>query len=82
MFDAAWLLTGLGFPKDADGIDVTGTNAFGKDYFYQYIRNELCGRSCGAWDSASYAGVWCFSWHHYRAYSRDYVGFRLGLYTE
>jgi hypothetical protein len=78
----AWLLTGLGFPKDADGIDVTGTNAFGKDYFYQYIRNELCGLSCGDWDDTSNAGVWCFGWYNYRTRSSSYVGFRLGLYTE
>jgi hypothetical protein len=33
IFGTAWLLSGIGFPKDKDGIDTTGTNAFGKDYY-------------------------------------------------
>jgi len=76
---ADWLLAGLGFPKDKDGIDTTGTNLFGKDYFYQYLRNELCLRSCGSWRSSSSAGVWYVSWLHYRTSSSNSVGFRCAL---
>lgn len=78
----AWLLTGLGFPKDADGIDATGTNQFGKDYFYQYIRNELCVLSCNSWSHASHAGVWYGDLSGYRGYASHAVGFRCGLYSE
>lgn len=78
----AWLLTGMGFPKDKDGIDTTGTNAFGKDYYYQYIRNDLCLRSCGGWSNASAAGVWHVYWNHYRTAAASSVGFRAACYLE
>ena len=77
-----WILTGLGFPQDADGIDTTGTNQFGKDYFYQYIRNELCVRSCDGWDDASGAGVWYVLLNHHRAVADYAVGFRAACYPE
>lgn len=77
---AGWLLAGMGFPKDANGIDTTGTNLFGKDYFYQYIRNELCLISCGTWDYSSSAGVWCLYWRGYRADSNTSAGWRCGCY--
>jgi len=77
-----WILTGLGFPQDADGIDVTGTNQFGKDYFYQYIRNELCVRSCHYWYDTSAAGVWSSYLSYSRTGTNDYVGFRAACYPE
>ena len=77
-----WLLSGLGFPKDADGIDTSGTNLFGTDYFYQYIRNELCLISCASWYSTSSAGVWYVSWYNSRTRSNYYVGFRAACYPE
>ena len=77
---ADWLLAGLGLPKDADGIDTVGTNLFGKDTFYQYIRNELCFLSCGRWANASNAGVWGLYWGLGRADSRNDVGFRAACY--
>jgi len=64
-----WILTGLGLPQDSDAIDTTGTNQFGKDYFYQYIRNEMCVRSGGAWNDGSAAGVWHVYWYNHRALS-------------
>lgn len=79
---ANWLLTGLGLPKDKDGIDTTGTNLFGKDYYYQYISNELCLLSCGVWYRVSDAGVWSVSWGNHRTSSNDYVGFRAACYPE
>lgn len=77
-----WILTGLGLPQDANAIDTTGTNQFGKDYFYQYVRNELCVLSGGYWGSGSNAGVWVVRWAAYRADSDNYVGFRLACVPE
>ena len=79
---AAWLLTGLGLPKDKDGMDTTGINLFGRDYFYQYIQNQLCVRVCGPWSYASSAGVWTVAWSNSRSDANYAVGFRLGLYPE
>lgn len=63
------ILTCFGIPKNADGVSTSGTNLFGLDYFYQYIRNELCVRSGGGWSADSYAGVWGSDWGHARSYS-------------
>jgi len=77
-----WILTGLGLPQDADGIDTTGTNQFGKDYFYQYVRNELCLLSGGYWADTSGAGVWHVLLYLGRANSDNTVGFRCACYPE
>ena len=77
-----WFLTGLGFPKDGDGMDTTGTNLFGKDYFYQYVRNELCLLSGGIWGHDSRAGVWLVYWYDHRTTSSHYVGWRAACYPE
>jgi hypothetical protein len=77
---AKWLLSGLGLPFAATGLSTGGDNLFGKDYFYQYIRNELCPLSCGDWDNTSSAGAWCLSWNGYRAGSGDGVGWRCATY--
>jgi hypothetical protein len=77
-----WVLTGLGFPQDADGIDTTGTNQFGKDYFYQYIQDALCVRSGGYWGGGSYAGVWYVYLAYPRAHSAYVVSFRCACYPE
>jgi hypothetical protein len=71
----------MGFPIQ-DGIDSTGTNLFGKDYFYQYIRNELCVLSCGSWSHNSPAGVWTVHWHLDRTHSDSRVGFRCACYPD
>jgi hypothetical protein len=77
-----WILTGLGLPQDSSAIDTTGTNQFGKDYFYQYVRNEMCVLSGGYWAYGSSAGVWSVYWHGSRASSGHGVSFRLALYPE
>jgi hypothetical protein len=79
---AGYVLTGLGVAKDADGIDTTGTNLFGKDYLYQYIRNQLCVCSAGNWSSGSPAGVWNSLWSSGRTRSATDVGFRCACYPE
>ncbi len=82
LFGDDWLLTGLGFPKDAGGIDTTGAHAFGKDYFYQYIRNELCVLAGGYWGDTSYAGVWNVYLILSRTSSASYVGCRCACYCD
>ena len=77
-----WVKTGLGAVKSGAAIDGTGTNEFGKDYYYQYIRNELCLRSCGYWASATDAGVWYVNWFDFRSYSNGAVGGRFACYPE
>ena len=76
------LLTGIGSPKDANGIDTTGTNLFGKDYWYQYIANELCLLHGGTWPDSTYAGVWHVAWSLSRTTSYGNVGFRAACYPD
>ena len=75
-----YALTGLGLPKDPGGISTSGTNLFGSDYFYQYIRNELCLLSCALWGYSSGAGVSAVSWNHVRTSSFYAVGFRAACF--
>lgn len=77
-----WILTGLGLPRDANAINTTGTDRFGKDFFYQYVRNELCVRSGGYWYDGSNAGLWLVSWYAHRTHSHDTVSLRCALYPE
>lgn len=45
----------MGMPA-LGGVSPSGTNAMGLDYFYQYIRDQLCVISRGAWYDGSHAG--------------------------
>ena len=45
----------LGMPAAA-GMSAAGSNAMGADYYYQYIRDQLCVISRGTWGDGSYAG--------------------------
>ena len=76
-----WTLTGLGVPLSTGISDGTsGTDLFGADYFYQYIRNELCLLSGAAWSSGSNAGVWAGHWANARTASGANAGFRAASY--
>jgi hypothetical protein len=75
-----WLLTGLGLPKDANGMDGTGTNLFGKDGFYRDTVDKLCLIACAHWNSATAAGVWGVGWGATRASSANTAGFRCAAY--
>jgi len=77
---AGYLLTGLGFPKDGAAIDGTGTDTFGKDYYYQYIKDQLCLLSCSNWGGGAGAGVWYADWNGTRSNSSSYVGGRAACY--
>jgi hypothetical protein len=79
---AGWLLTGMGFPRNGTGVDATGTNTFGKDYFYQYIVNELCLFSSAYWSYTSLAGVWASSFNFARSSAYYTASFRLAAYPE
>lgn len=69
------VLRSLGVPITA-GMSTSGSNLFGQDYFYQYIRNELCLRSGASWPDGSPAGVWASDWVSSRSGSGSFVGFR------
>ena len=77
---ADYLLSGLGLPKDADGMDATGTNLFGKDYCYVYVVNDMCLIVAGGWSGAPLAGAWHAGFDDTRGYSNDTVGFRAACY--
>lgn len=74
-----WLLAGAGQPQ-AGGVSVAGSNQFGADYCYQYVRNELCLGAGGSWSYSSAAGVWAVLWNSARTNSYDIVGFRAASY--
>lgn len=77
-----WLSTGLGFPGSAASISAAGTAVFGQDYYYQYIRDQLCLLSGAYWSAGSYAGVWAAYWGYARADSSGFVGFRAACYPD
>jgi len=74
-----WVMTGAGQPQPS-GVSAAGSNAFGADYYYQYVRNELCLRAGGSWSTGSGAGVWAVYWNDARANSGGSVGFRAASY--
>ncbi|TSA08011.1 MAG: hypothetical protein D4R73_09145 [Deltaproteobacteria bacterium] len=77
---AEYLLAGLGLPFAVTGLSTGGDNLFGKDSFYQYIRNELCPLSGAYWYDASLAGVWSLHWYCDRTNSYSNGGWRAACY--
>lgn len=71
--------TGLGLPLNT-AISASGTNRFGQDYYYQYIRNEMALVVGAAWGHGTLAGVWARYWGNSRADSIGNVGFRAASY--
>jgi hypothetical protein len=67
-------------PVSGGCLSATGVNLFGNDYFYQYIRNQLCVLCGGRWHDGSVAGVFCRYWGYGRAYSGASVGFACACY--
>lgn len=76
---AGWQLAGLGFPK-VMGASTAGSSLFGQDYFYQYIRNELCPISGMYWGGGALAGPWAVYLSSRRTDSYDAVGFCAASY--
>jgi hypothetical protein len=59
-----WLLTSIVAPYQADAIDLTGTDAFGKDRFWQYYNEGISlNSSGGTWDTGSGAGIFTQGWN-------------------
>lgn len=75
-----YILAGMGFPKDANGNSPTGTNLFGLDYYYTYVRDAMCLWVAGYWGDATAAGVWNVRFYDGRAATRIYVGARSACY--
>ncbi len=77
----AWTRTALGLPLAAGISDgTTGSNLFGNDQIYQYLRNELCPGAGGYWGDSSNAGVWAVHLNSARTNSSSHVGFRAASY--
>lgn len=73
-------LSGLGFPSVENSISTGGTNSFGQDYYYQYLRNELCALAGGNWPDNTISGVWAVILNNFRAGSNRNVSGRSCLY--
>lgn len=74
-----WLQTCCGLPL-ATGISGAGTDLFGKDYFYQYVRNELCVLAGGVWGYGTDAGAWARRWTSSRSFAHGSYGARAACY--
>ena len=77
-----YILTGIGHPKDVNGMSTTGTDLFGKDQIYQYFRDQLCVRSGGSWGYGSSAGVFARTLYDARNASYGNVGLRCACYPD
>jgi len=75
----AWEMAGLGFPRQT-AISQVGTNLFGVDYYYQYVRHDLCPASSHFWQNLTLAGIWSFDFTSYRTTSSNIFGFRTACY--
>lgn len=76
-----WARTAMGLPLAAGISDgVTGSNLFGTDRLYQYLRNELCPFVGGYWANSPSAGAWAVNLLNARADSSVLTGFRAASY--
>lgn len=64
----------------AGGVSVAGTNAMGLDYFYQYIRDQLCVVSRGYWAGGSSAGSRARNLYYTRTDAYSTAGFAASCY--
>jgi len=63
------------------GVSSGGTDLYGKDYFYQYIKDELCPVRFGFWSDGTIAGVWSLYLRYSRTSSATFVSGRSCLYV-
>jgi hypothetical protein len=77
-----YILTGIGHPKDAASLAASGADLFGRDYVYQYIRDQMCVISGGYWSLGSGAGVFARALVYTRVSSNSSVGLRCACYPE
>ena len=64
----------------AGGVSVAGSNLMGLDYFYQYLRDQLCVVSRGYWGNASAAGSRYRLLDSARTSANYYTGFAASRY--
>lgn len=64
----------------AGGVSVAGSNLMGLDYFYQYLRDQLCVGSRGYWGYGSNAGSRSRYLYGYRTAADSFVGFAASRY--
>ena len=69
----------MGMPA-AGGVSTSGSNAMGLDYYYQYIRDQLCVVSRGYWGNGSIAGGRYRDLTSHRTYSNYNVGLACASY--
>jgi hypothetical protein len=69
----------LGLPTAA-GMSTAGSSAMGTDYYYQYMRDQLCVRSRGHWADGGAAGSRHRGLVGYRTVANAYVGFACASY--
>jgi hypothetical protein len=74
------ILNYLTLPRSGNSVSSTGTDKFGKDYFYQYILNQLCVSCGGYWNGSTFAGMLYRSLYSCRTYSSRDVGFSSACY--
>lgn len=72
-------LSMAGMPAAA-GMSTTGSNQMGADYYYQFVRNELCVFSRGNWGAGAVAGVRVRNLNYYRTNAYNAVGFSASRY--
>jgi hypothetical protein len=72
----AYKLTSAGLPLSTSSVSTTGSNMFGRDYYYQFHRNELCPVSGGHWTSGANAGAWYVTLSTYRSSATTYASGR------
>lgn len=77
-----YVLTGIGHPKDVNGMSTTGIDLFGKDQLYQYFRDQLCVISGGGWSLGSNAGVFARNLVNPRYDAFSHVGLRCACYPD
>ena len=64
----------------AGGVSAAGSNAMGSDWFYQYLLNQLCVVSRGAWSNGSNAGGRVRYLNTARSHASLNVGFAASVY--
>lgn len=77
-----YILTGIGHPKDVASLAAAGVDLFGRDYIYQYFRDQLCVISGGYWNTGLVAGVFARALSLARSNSGNSVGLRCACYPD
>ena len=77
---AEYARTNAGIQRSNDAMSVAGTNLFGTDGCYRYIRHNLFPLCGGLWVSSGRSGVFARFWFYTRSIAYGTVGFRAAAY--